>query len=184
AMFQRGCTQEAVDRHLSDRDQHPGLEDAELGIEPVGAVGDSSGGRPKVACAGGVPSRKAAHQGGDVGQPAELLGTVESGAQHPAVELLSRATRERTSRHLLGWAWGLADQKEWRPPLTFEGWVGLRDDAVIDAGTARAACSLMGAQARLAHPTKLTGTMVEGGPAAAMPCFDGGLFADGEVWSR
>jgi hypothetical protein len=151
-VLQPAGTQEALDRHLSDRDQHPWFEDSQLGVEPVRAIGDGDGRRTQVTRAARVAPREAAHQGGDVSEAAKFVGTLESRAHHPAVQLLAGATGERASRLPFGPARRLAHQQESRPPLTLEGGVGLGDDARIDASDAFAARGLVSLQNRSIHP--------------------------------
>ena len=69
---------------------------------------------------------------------------MKAGAQHPAVELLARASGEWPSRFALHRSWRLADQEERRSPSAFEGRACLRDDALVDAGVASSARGLVG----------------------------------------
>src|SRR5438034_11456775 len=73
AFLERAGTKKARDRHLADQDQDLRLEQAQLSIEPVRAVGHRGGRRPEVAGVLLVAAREAAHQRGDVREPAEFL---------------------------------------------------------------------------------------------------------------
>src|SRR5713226_10255335 len=93
--IQRSGAEKARDGHLPDQDEHPRLEQLELRVEPVRAVGHGRGRGPEVAGASAVAPGEAAHQCRDVDEASELLGAREAGAKHPAVELLARAAGER-----------------------------------------------------------------------------------------
>src|SRR5437868_9186296 len=73
ALLERTWAEEARDRQLAYEDQHLRPEQAQLTVEPVGAVGDARGRRPQVAAVLPVPPGKAAHQRGDVRQVPELF---------------------------------------------------------------------------------------------------------------
>src|SRR5712692_8018227 len=92
AILEAAGSQKADDRHLTDQDQDLRLEELELGVEPVRAVGRSSRRRLQVAGSGAVATGEAARECRDVGEAAELLRSFEPGAHHPAVELFTSPT--------------------------------------------------------------------------------------------
>jgi hypothetical protein len=91
AIFQPARSKKARDRHLTDKDHHLWFHQSKLGLEPVRAVGDSRRRRLEVTVPRTVAPREAAHQRGDVGEPAKFVGAPKPGANHPAVELLAGA---------------------------------------------------------------------------------------------
>src|SRR6202030_1625509 len=97
--------EKARNRELADEDQDLWFQDAKLGVEPVGAVGDRGRGRLEVAVAGGVAAGEAAHERGDVGEASELFGACKPGTEHPPIELLPGAPGE--------WTAGLALNRTW-----------------------------------------------------------------------
>src|SRR6202521_3821686 len=107
AVLKLARTEELFDRHLSDQDQDAWLQDAALRDEPVRAVGDGTRWRSEVSGVARVAPGKAAQQGGDVGEPPELLRTFETRLSHPAVEHLARSTGEWPPRFALGPPGGL-----------------------------------------------------------------------------
>src|SRR5579859_6565822 len=104
------------DRQLADRDHDPGLQHVELGVQPVGTVGDSGRRRPQVARTAWVAPGEAPHERGDVRRRSELFGVSEAGADHPAVELLASAAGERTAGFPFELTRRLPDQQESRAP--------------------------------------------------------------------
>src|SRR5439155_20475030 len=90
------------DRQLTHQDHQARLEHLELCIEPVRTVRDARSRRRPVAGAARIATRKAAHEGCDVGGAAKLVGRCEARANHPAVELLARAPGETPARFSLG----------------------------------------------------------------------------------
>jgi len=110
------------------------------------AVGDRRRRRLEVTAPGAVAPWEAAHQGGDVGEPPKLLGIFKPGANHPTVELLSGAARERAARLALDRTGSLADEKKWRAPPAFESWIGLRNDPLVHTNVACPALSLKQSQ--------------------------------------
>src|SRR5438552_4183877 len=146
SLFERAWPNETGDRHLSDGDQHLGLEQLQLGVQPVRAVGDCGGWRPQVSSVLAIAPGEAAHQRRDVGQPAELFGVAKTRAQHPAVELLARASRKRPSRLTFHGTRRLSDEKKRRSPLALESRIGFGDDVLVGAHVASPAGCLMGKQ--------------------------------------
>jgi hypothetical protein len=146
AIFQPARSKKARDRHLTDKDHHPWFHQAQLGLEPMGAVGDRGWGRLEVTLPRTVAPRKAAHQRGDVREPAKFVGALKPGANHPAVELLAGTARERATRLALDRSGSLADEKKWRAPPAFERWIGLRNDPLVHTNVACAARSLKESQ--------------------------------------
>src|ERR1700680_787019 len=128
AILQPSGAEKALDGHLSDRDQDPWLEDSQLSLEPVSAVGDGGRWWTQVAGIAGVASWEAAHKRGDVGESPKLLRALESGLHHPAVELPARATRKWAARLTLSPPWRLTHQEESSAPTTLKGGIGLRND--------------------------------------------------------
>src|SRR5882757_5146040 len=106
------------------------------------AVRDRRRRRLEVTAPGAVAPWEAAHQGGDVGEPPKLLGIFKPGANHPTVELLSGAARERAARLALDRTGSLADEKKWRAPPAFESWIGLRNDPLVHTDVTGATRSL------------------------------------------
>src|SRR5258706_10128870 len=106
------------------------------------AVGDGSRRSLEVTAPGAVAPWEAAHQGGDVGEPAKLLRIFKPGANHPTVELLSGPARERAARLALDRTGSLADEKKWSTPPAFESWIGLGNDPLVHADVAGATSSL------------------------------------------
>src|SRR6266851_2318741 len=173
ALLERSRTEEARDRHLADQDHHPRVEQLQLRVEPVRAVGDPFRRRRQVAGVRPVAAGEAPHQGGDVGQAAKLFGVAKARAQHPPVELLARAARERASRLALRGSGRLADDEKGRAPAAFERRVGLGDDPLVGADPARAALRL---QLEERFPCQMTLTSRALGAALGMrPRFVFGL---------
>src|SRR5690242_21941241 len=114
AVLERARSKKSCDGELSDRDDHPGLQQTQLVFEPVPAVCDSRSWWRQVACVLLVAAWKAPHQRGDVCPPTKFLGVLEARPQHPAVELLARASGERPPRFALRWTGRLADDEELR----------------------------------------------------------------------
>src|SRR5712692_8519062 len=144
--LQSAGAEKARDGHLPDQDENARLEQLELGVEPVRAIGHGSGRRSEIAGARAVATGEAAHQRRDVGEASKLFGAREPGAQHPAIELPARPTRERPARFPLSRSWRLPDQEERRSPYARERGVGLGDDAGVDAYVAASTCHLELAQ--------------------------------------
>src|SRR5438270_8903457 len=144
ALLERSGSEEARDRHLADEDQDLWLEQAKLSVEPVGAVGHRGGRRPQVSGFLFVAAWKAAHERGDVSEPAKLFCVAKAGAQHPAVELLAGAPGKRPPRRLLRGPGSLADDEEGSSPPAFEGGIRLGNDPVVHAYVTCAARGLVG----------------------------------------
>src|SRR5258708_12145051 len=90
--------EEGGDGELPDGDQDLWLEDVQLGVEPVRAVGNRRGRGLEVAVPGAVAPGEAAHERGDVGEVPELLGARETSPHHPPVELLAAPTGNAPAR--------------------------------------------------------------------------------------
>src|SRR5258706_16346449 len=106
------------------------------------AVGDRRRRRLEVTAPRAVAPREAAHQGGDVGETPKLLGIFKPGANHPTVELLSGAARERAARLALGSTGSPAGEKKGRAPPPFETGGSVRNDALVHPNVAFPALSL------------------------------------------
>ena len=89
AILQRARPQEALDGELSDRDHDSRPQHFQLGVEPGRAVQDRLAGRTPVAPPVlGAPG-EAADDRAEIDLEPELLRGLESGAQHPARQLLT-----------------------------------------------------------------------------------------------
>src|SRR5450759_4546503 len=146
ALLEAAGSEETGDRELPDEDQHLGLHDAKLAVEPMGAVGDCSRLRRQVPVSGAVATGKAAHQRGDISQAPERFGAFETGSHHPAVELFPGTTGKRTARLPLNRTRRLPYQEEGCTPRPRERRGRLRDDALVDADVAGTARGLEGLQ--------------------------------------
>src|ERR1700680_1345458 len=103
-------TEEALDRHLSDRNHHPWLEDSQLRVQPVCAVGDGGRRRAQVPGVARVPPREAPHQSGDVGEASKFVRALETRMHHPAIELLAGTAGKWPPRLAFGPPGRLADE--------------------------------------------------------------------------
>src|ERR1700687_340389 len=142
AIFERTWAEEPSDRQLPDQDQHFRLQDLQLGVEPVRAIGDGFGWRLQVAIAGAIAAGEAPQQRRDVSQPPKLIGACKPCADHPPVELLAGPARKRPSRLPLDRPRRLTDHEERRAPPPRAPWGRARDDAFVHAHVTRAAGGL------------------------------------------